>query len=61
MTVRLALVKEGKVVRKCDDRCWFGDQEAKCECVCGGENHGRGKPVKKPKEIKGQLELGMGD
>lgn len=44
--------------RRCDGRCHFALEKA-CDCVCGGENHGRGLKVEEEakREIDGQGEL----
>lgn len=36
--------KRGKLVGKCDSRC-YNAKCSHCRCVCGGKNHGKGKIV----------------
>lgn len=33
--------RDGKLVSKCDSRCYQAKQPD-CDCVCGGANHGKG-------------------
>ena len=33
--------KEGKVSRRCDAKCYKAKGK-KCNCICGGHNHGKG-------------------
>ena len=28
---------------QCDARCYDGDPVARCRCICGGANHGKGR------------------
>mgnify|MGYP001617436412 CR=1 FL=1 len=43
------LVPQTKSRRMCDTRCWLATK-MRCECICGGDNHGRvatGVPVRR--------------
>lgn len=39
---RVNYVEAHPSLHKCDDRCLNGKCGGRCECQCGGANHGRG-------------------
>lgn len=41
MTVVLSRRGRGR----CDARCYDGDPQARCRCICGGTNHGKGRAL----------------
>lgn len=41
MVVLIAVYTSEGLVGRCDARCYTGSDE-RCECVCGGSNHGAG-------------------
>lgn len=41
MTLILARGANGKIIGRCDIRC-YGATARRCNCICGGENHGKG-------------------
>ena len=40
--VLIRVTKKGRLVRKCDARC-YDAKKKHCNCICGGANHGVGK------------------
>ncbi len=41
MTLILARGANGKIVGRCDIRC-YGGKNPRCRCICEGKNHGKG-------------------
>ena len=42
MTTLIAVYdSSGRCIGRCDSRC-YNAEEPKCECICGGRNHGAG-------------------
>lgn len=41
-TLLIARNADGRIVGRCDERCYDGKQ-SDCDCCCGGENHGIGQ------------------
>ncbi len=42
MTTLIAVYdSSGRCIGRCDSRC-YNAEEPKCECICGGRNHGKG-------------------
>lgn len=42
MTTLIAVYdSSGRCIGRCDARC-YNAEEPKCECICGGRNHGKG-------------------
>lgn len=42
MTTLIAVYHNGKLVGRCDERCYNAECH-ECDCICKGRNHGRGK------------------
>lgn len=44
MTVLLEIRQGDRVIRRCDERCYYSLSRC-CSCVCGGYNHGAGLEI----------------
>lgn len=42
MTTLIVEYSGGRIVGRCDARCYDAEHED-CTCICGGKNHGKGK------------------
>lgn len=42
MTTLIVQYSGGRVVGRCDARCYDAEHED-CSCICGGKNHGKGR------------------
>jgi hypothetical protein len=51
MVLITAVDENGKVIRKCDARCYNAKGEH-CKCVCGGRNHGLGLDAARERILK---------
>lgn len=34
---------DGTIIGQCNGSCYEADPTSRCDCVCGGENHGKGE------------------
>ena len=41
MTTVMSLLVGGRSLRRCDSAC-YGASGGRCDCICGGKNHGVG-------------------
>lgn len=45
MAIAIRVSNADGPVGQCDSKCYDADTSSRCQCVCGGQNHGVGRIV----------------